>query len=327
MLHRILLRKSIRDGQLLFWSLALVIFAFAWLRVYIVSTLEMGKFEQAVELFQEQIERFASVPLAQLLTYGGRIAIIYNEPIVVFSIIIWCVARGSDVVAGHLGRGTMEMLLAQPVSRTEILASQSLVTIVGVALLASCTWLGTVVGIYTVKIKEPVAYSEISIPMTTLSIRNPLIKETQRSVPLSRRVQVDYFANATFNLFCLGVCFSGITTLLSSIDRYRWRAIGFAIAFFVVQSIFKVVGISVEGARTLLYGTLMTCYDPERFVAVAMNRPERTWGLFLERMNEQSPLYEAVGPLGHSLILLFVGAATYLAAGVLFAKRDLPAPL
>jgi ABC-2 type transport system permease protein len=240
---------------------------------------------------------------------------------------IWCVARGSDVVAGHLGRGTMEMLLAQPVSRTQILASQSTITILGAALLAGCTWLGTTVGIYTVKIKEPVAYAEFSVPLTTLSIKNPLIKDRVRAVPLSRRVDANYFANATFNLFCLGVCFSGITTLLSAIDRYRWRAIGIGIAFFVVQSIFKVVGISVEGAKSLLYGTLITCYDPERFVAIAMNRPNSAWSLQIERTSDQSPLYESLGPLGHSLILLGVGMLTYSMALRTFVRRDLPAPL
>ncbi len=327
MLHRFLLRKSIRDGQLLFWSLAIVIFAFAWLRVYIVSTLEMGKFEQAVELFREQIERFASVPLSQLLTYGGRIAVIYSEPIIVFSIIIWCVARGSDAVAGDLGRGSLEMILAQPVSRFELLASHSVVTIVGAGLLACCTWLGTTAGIYTTQIKEPVPYAEFSVPLTTFSLRNPLIQKKERIVPLSKRVKAQYFANATFSLFCLGVCFSGIATLLSAIDRYRWRAIGFGIAFFVVQSILKVVGISVEGAESLLYGTLLTCYDPERFVAIAMRHPENTWAFVVQPLSENSPFYENFGPLSHCGLLLLLGAVAYVTALIRFIRRDLPAPL
>jgi ABC-2 type transport system permease protein len=327
MLHRILLRKSIRDGQLLFWSLALVIFAFAWLRVYIVSTLEMGKFEQAVELFREQIERFASVPLTQLLTYGGRIAVIYNEPIIALSMLIWCVARGSDAVAGDLGRGSLEMVLAQPVSRFELLASHSTVTIVGAALLACTTWLGTTVGIHAVNIKEPVALAEFSVPMTNFSIRNPLIKNKVRIVPLRSRVEPKTFANATFNLFSFGVCFSGIATLLSAVDRYRWRAIGIAIAIFVIQTILKVVSMSVEGMGSLHYGTLLTCYDPERFVAIAMNQPENTWGIFAARLTEKSPLYEALGPMGHCAILLGVGIAAYFAALRVFVRRDLPAPL
>ena len=33
------------------------------------------------------------------------------------------------------------------------------------------------------------------------------------------------------------------------------------------------------------------------------------------------------GPLGYNLILLGVGAVSYLAAGIVFHKRDLPAPL
>jgi ABC-2 type transport system permease protein len=327
MLHRILLRKSIRDGLLLFWSLAIVIFAFAWLRVYIVSTLEMGKFEQAVELFREQIERFASVPLSQLLTYGGRIAIIYNEPIIVFSLIIWCVARGSDAVAGDLGRGSLEMILAQPVSRLELLSSHSTVTIVGAGLLACCTWLGTATGIYTVKITEPVPLAELSVPFTSFSIRNPLIKSKERTVPLQKRVDVRIFAVATFNLFSLAVCFSGITTLLSAVDRYRWRAIGLAIGFFVVQSVLKVVGISVEGAESLLYGTLITCYDPERFVAIAMNHPEYTWSFAAIPLSEKSPFFESFGALTHCALLLFVGLAAYATALYHFSRRDLPAPL
>lgn len=327
MLHRILLRKSIRDGQLLFWSLALVIFAFAWLRVYIVSTLEMGKFEQAVDLFREQIERFASVPLTQLLTYGGRIAVIYNEPIIALSVLIWCVARGSDSVAGDLGRGSLEMVLAQPVSRSEYLLSSSTVTLLGAGLLACCTWLGTAVGINTVTIKEPVALAEFSVPMTSFSIRNPLVKDKVRVVPLRKRVDPKVFAIATFNLFCFGVCFSGLATLLSAVDRYRWRAIGIAIAFFVVQSILKVVGMSVEGMTTLQYGTLLTCYDPERFVAIAMNQPQNTWALFAARISEKSPLFESLGPLGHCAILLTVGMVSYLIALRYFIRRDLPAPL
>lgn len=327
MFHRILLRKSIRDGQLLFWALALVIFGFSWLRVYIVSTLEMGKFEQAVELFREQIERFASVPLSQLLTYGGRIAIVYNEPIIAFSMMIWCVARGSDAVAGDLGRGSMEMVLAQPVSRLELLASNSVVTVIGAALLAGCTWLGTTVGIQTLQIKEPVPLAEFSVPFTSLSVRNPLIKNAVRKIPLRRRVDPKLFANATLNLFSLGVCFSGITTLLSALDRYRWRAIGIAIAFFVIQTIIKVVSVSVEGTGALHYGTIMTCYDPERFVAIAMNQPENTWGWFSKPLSEKSPAYELLGPLSHCLILFGVGLVGYISAIRVFVRRDLPAPL
>jgi ABC-2 type transport system permease protein len=327
MLHRVLLRKSIRDGAVLFFCLALVIFGFAWLRVYIVSTLEMSKFEQALELFREQIERFATVPLSQLLTYGGRIAVVYNEPIVVFCVLIWCIARGSDAVSGDLGRGSLEMILAQPVSRSEVLASRSVVTIVGAGLLACCTWLGTTVGIYASNVKEPVPMAEIGVPFTTFTVRNPLIKERERVVPLRDRVDPTIFASATFNLFSLGVCFSGLTVLLSSIDRYRWRTIGLGIGIFVVQSILKVVGMSVEGAGSLLYGTLLTCYDPERFTALAMNRPELEWALIVGRTSEQTPLYETLGPLGHSLILLSVGAFAYGAAMHRFLNRDLPAPL
>ena len=71
------------------------------------------------------------VDLDQLLTFPGRIAIFFVEPAVLFIVCLWAIARGSDVVSGEVDRGTMEMLLAQPVSRLLILKTQAAVTVSG----------------------------------------------------------------------------------------------------------------------------------------------------------------------------------------------------
>ena len=47
--------------------------------------------------------------------------VLYEEPMIYMIMTIWCVARSSDVVSGELGRGTMEILLSQPVSRRQAL--------------------------------------------------------------------------------------------------------------------------------------------------------------------------------------------------------------
>ena len=36
--------------------------------------------------------------------------------------------------------------------------------------------------------------------------------------------------HGAFNLFCLGVAVAGFSTLVSSLDRYRWRTIGIVVA-------------------------------------------------------------------------------------------------
>src|SRR5690606_12849772 len=106
------------------------------------------------ETFRDEVERFSPISIDALFSYTGRIAIIYEEAIIILCVVIWGVARGTDSVSGELGRGTMEMLLAQPVSRLQILWHQGAVTIGGALLLAATTWLGTFAGIQTLSAKE-----------------------------------------------------------------------------------------------------------------------------------------------------------------------------
>src|SRR5210317_1038482 len=98
-----LLRKSIREARLLLGWSTIIMFAFCWLRVWIVSLLPTDRFKTIVEQFRE-FERFVPVPFEQLFTYPGRIALTYDELIVVMCVVIWAIARGSDCVAGELGR-------------------------------------------------------------------------------------------------------------------------------------------------------------------------------------------------------------------------------
>jgi ABC-2 type transport system permease protein len=103
--------------------------------------------------------KFSSVPLSHLLSYPGRIALAYDEPIVVFTISIFAIARGSDAVSGELNRGTLEMLLAQPVSRVQVLATQAFVTLGSLLLLSLATWAGTG-ATFTAVVKEAPRHRE-----------------------------------------------------------------------------------------------------------------------------------------------------------------------
>src|SRR5436190_13293652 len=136
--------------------MSLLLFAFCWLWVFIVSRLQTSQFAAIVEQVWDQFKDVYPVPLDQLLSYTGRLAVVYNEPIIVFGVSIFAIARGSDVVSGELGRGTLEMLLAQPVSRLQVLYTQAAVTVGGIGLLCVLTLAGTAAGIYTIKVKEDI---------------------------------------------------------------------------------------------------------------------------------------------------------------------------
>ena len=323
MLSRSLLKKSIVESRLLLVSCMAALYAFCWVRVWLVSFFEMSRFKAIIEQFREY-ERFSPVPFEQLFTYTGRIALAFDEPVVVMSMSMWAIARGSDCVSGEIGRGTMEMLLAQPVSRVQVLWSQATVTIGGVVLLATASWLGIYTGIMTTTVKEPAPAETWTIPWLDFDISNPFAEEEMVDVPMSLQVDPANFVPASFNLLALGVFLAGLSSLLSSLDRYRWRTIGLVAGIFVVQVILKIISLAADRLHWLGYCTFFSAYEPEQFVSVALNNPENVWSIALF---DASGHYAGLGPLGYNLILLGMGLAAYVAASLVFRARDLPAPL
>ena len=77
----------------------------------------------------------------------------------------------------------------------------------------------------------------------------------------------------------------------------------------------------------LQYLSLFTAYEPQKFISMAVHRPELVWSIaWIESADSRRPPFE-LGALGYNLILLVFGAICYLSAGVAFHRRDLPAPL
>jgi ABC-2 type transport system permease protein len=322
-MNRALLKKCIGEAQWLWLACAAGLFVFCWFRVWLVSRLEMSRFESIIENFREY-ERFSPVPFEQLFTYTGRVAMMYSEPLVVLCVSIFAIARGSDCISGEIGRGTMEMLLAQPVSRLQVLGTHATVTLAGVFLLTLVTWVGMWVGIETTYIKEEAPPATIKVPFTSIEIPNPLAKKELVRTPLSEKIKQRDFVPALVNLFSLGVFLAGLATFASSFDRYRWRTIGLVVGFYVVQLIFKVASLASDSLSWLAYCSVFTAYEPEALVSVAINSPDETWAVL--RFDAEGH-FRRLGPLGYDLVLLGLGWAAYLASAVIFCKRDLPAPL
>jgi ABC-2 type transport system permease protein len=319
-----LLKKSIADARLLCVSLGLLLFSFCWLRVFIVSRLQTSQFATIIEQFWDQFKEFWPVSLEQLLSYTGRIAVGYNEPIIVFGVSLFAIARGSDVVSGELGRGTLEMLLAQPVSRLQVLLTHAVVTTVCLAALCSLTVGGTAAVIYTMSVKEDPPPPTLSIPLLGVRIPLPLRQSEKVVVSMREKTKVSYFVPGAFNLFCLGVALAGLSSFVSSLDRYRWRTIGIVVGVYVAWLVLKLLGQTIPEVSWLQYLSLFTAYEPQKFVSIAVHEPGSTWAL---AMYDENGRCLELGPLGYNGVLLAVGVVCYAAAAIVFHKRDLPAPL
>ncbi len=321
-LDRVLLKKYVGQSMLLFCSCAFALFAFAWVRVWVVSLLDMGQFQTILEQFRD-FEKFAPIEFDSLFTYPGRTGMTYDEPIVILCVVIWAISRGSDVVSGELGRGTLEMVLSQPISRTRLLCSHAAVSITGLALLCIFVWAGIAAGIYTTSVSETVPTPTIRIPFLEIDVPMALGEPAKQTLALSDRVDVEIYAASTFHLFAFGFFVLALASFLSSIDRYRWRTVGATVAIYIAQLVMFGLGKATESLSYLLSMTFFSCYKPQKMTSM-IGKTDSLWSPWslTQPINETS-----LPPLYYPLILIGLGMIFYGAAIICFKRRDLPAPL
>ncbi len=322
-MNRALWKKCIGEAYVLVASCSLLLFSFAWLWVWTVGLINNSQFSAIIGQFWEDFQYMSPVSLGELLSFPGRVVLGYIDPIVVFTMSFWAIARGSDAVAGELNRGTLEMLLAQPLGRLHVLAVHSTVTILGTAAIATALWCGTWAGISVVSVEEEAPPASWKLPFLPLEIPNLFGQAEPRRVPISEKVDAIDIIPGAFNLFSLGVCVAGIATLASSCDRYRWRAIGVATGVFAIQFITKAIAVTAPPLAWLKCFTFFTAYEPQVFVASQLDSPPQGWTWLAQ---DENGLWSLPGALSYNGLLLGIGLLAYLLAAVIFVRRDLPAP-
>ncbi|MBH57294.1 MAG: ABC transporter permease subunit [Planctomycetaceae bacterium] len=310
------------QARTVFLTCGLAMFGFMVLRVWSITLLGSEEFREIIKHFKD-FEKFSPVPFSSLITYTGRVARTFNEPIVLFVILTWTISRGTDTVAGQINRGTMEMLLGNPVSRVRLYWSQFLVTTVGTFLLATLAWLGMVVSVHSNTVEEVIKPPSISIPYMPLEIPLSTAEPTILHKPMSDYVNVWHFIPALTVIFAMGIFVGGFATMISSIDRYRWRAVGISVGFVIFQQTLRILAISKPEYNYLLNFTFFNPFDPEGLVNVLTEDPEQFWQ-FWQYGLEGSLRLSALGC--HSILMGF-GILCYLIGSLVFCKRDLPAPI
>jgi ABC-2 type transport system permease protein len=240
-MNRALWNKAVFEARLLLALLVLVTFAFNVLYVWLTSLVELGALAMFLKTLPSAFERLAGVPFSAMATETGRLSVAYAHPVTVFVATAWCIARGSDCVSGEIGRGTMELLLAQPVRRTAIVAVHAAVTSVGAALIAAAAWSGMWLGI--------------------------------RLTRLAGVVDPARFVPSAINLFGFMFFLAAFSALVSACGRDRRRTIGLLAGFYLVQLLIKIVARAAKGFEWLDYGTFLSMFEPQ---LLAVN-PDTAW--------------------------------------------------
>ena len=126
------------------------------------------------------------------------------------------------------------------------------------------------------------------------------------TVDFAADVGILEFLPGAVNLFFMTFALTGVTALLSSLDNNRLRTMWLAMAFFIVSGMLDMVASLWDPGAWLAYGSFLSAFDPQRLILLGADG----W----------------IVSLRYNGTLLGIGLAGYLAAAIVFSRRDIPVP-
>ena len=328
----ILVRKLLRDVRPALVVVCLLLFVFAafWVKITQRVTTQIVPMARLIsqpfgdtKVLEKVFIRGPSKVSQAALGWGDMnfdnptdfLAIGLLHPIVLVMCLVWGVGRAAGAVAGELDRGTMELLMSQPVPRNRLLLAHFLVDCIVLPVICLSFFAGTQFGLWAVGDFVP-DYAMLD----DAAKESPVVKNLLRNVPrdptplaVSGRGELVGLVNTLALMFAI----SGATLALSAAGRSRWKVVGYAVLGVVVMFVANTIGQLWEPAGFVRPLTLFYYYQPQRVMI------DGDWTVDLNKSwNLGGPvLVPAVG------VLVAVGAAGYALALRTFARRDLPAPL
>jgi ABC-2 type transport system permease protein len=219
---------------------------------------------------------------------------------------IWAIGRASGAISGEIDRGTMELLLAQPVPRSRLILAHGCVDLIVIPVLCLSLWAGTYLGSWVV---GPIEIREADLA----KIRIPVTVDREALQIHPRAV-----GPGLWNIGALIFAVSGYTMWISAAGRFRWRSLGIAVLLTLLQFLINVVGQLWDVVAPLRPFTVFYYFQPQSIIL--SNR----WKVDLGQVwNSGHPLLA----LNVVVVLLSVGLIGYAMALWTFSRRDLPAPL
>jgi ABC-2 type transport system permease protein len=321
---RVLIAKLLRDLRvpLIVTAILLIGFQCLWAKVTARITGELVPFfmglAQAQKVSPMKVEEtiFQGPGKIMRTLMGGEnikldqamdmLSIGYVHPLVQAIFCIWAVGRAAGAIAGEIDRGTMELLLAQPLARTKVVLAHLCVDLITIPFLCLSLWGGTWLGTWLVG----------PIHAQTSELKKlPFAVEID---PSALQVHPDAFGPALVNVGALIFAVTGYTMWISASGRFRGKVLGLAVFVTLLQFLINVVGQLWDALAVLRPFTVFYYYQPQQIALSGKWTvdPGSVW-------NSEHPLIA----LNLIVVLVAVGLFGYGMALWTFTRRDLPAPL
>jgi len=151
-------------GQILGWGISLLLLGLMLMWFYPSIAEQQESFEQLLEIYPPELSAFFG-DLSAMVTPEGFLSIEYFSymPLVLG---IFAVLMGSGLLASDEENGTLDLVLAHPVSRTALFFGRLLAFVVATLAILAISWLGLVLG--TVAISIDLGWSQMALPFLSL---------------------------------------------------------------------------------------------------------------------------------------------------------------
>lgn len=324
----ILVRKLLRDVRPALIVVCLILFAFAafWVKIAQRVTSEIAPVFNSIallfgdkKLFEDILFKGPGKVSQAALGWGDLnfenpndfLAMGMLHPIVLTLCVVWAVGRAAGAVAGEIDRGTMELLMSQPVPRNRLILAHFLVDLIALPLICLAFFAGTQFGLWVVGdfIPDYTALRNLKAPGQAKTMLP--IPENPAPLPVNGVSELLGLVNTLALMFAV----SGLTMSISAAGRSRWKATGYAVLVLVVMFVANTIGQLWEPAGWVRPLTFFFYYQPQRAML------DGDWLVDLGKVWAGAPWVPAAG------VLFTVGAVGYLVALRTFTRRDLPAPL
>ena len=145
-----LVRHHTRLHRVPLVPLALGLAAFEWMMTFVAGEPAVSRFlTEALRAAPPQFLALLNQDLLVGVSARGIVGVGYAHPFALMMMAVWAVRVPIAALAGEIGRGTMDLVAARPVTRSAQVAAAVVALLGGLSVLAGAAWLGTLVGLLT----------------------------------------------------------------------------------------------------------------------------------------------------------------------------------
>ncbi len=175
---------------------------------------------------------------------GDLFSVALVHPLVQATLCVWAIGRAAGALTGEIDRGTMDLLLSQPVPRSRLVLAHLCVDLLVIPVLCLSLWAGQWIGGWATGV---------------LDVGGPRNPSALRLDPLAMAPALPHAGALLFAV-------SGYTMWLSAGGRYRGRVLGVAVFVTLVQLLVNVIGQLLPGIEALRPLTVFYYYQPQALI-------------------------------------------------------------